>query len=294
MKIEVITNDTRLRASIDRYFKFVLADLSSLEGRVYIVDVATVLNNNSASYQLLTKVKELVSSKKFVILLSPDNEEVLKKNNLYFSGFMSYANVGYVNALNMKSLCEACFHLLNPTKKDDLVGIEFFHLEKLESQTAALSHGMEQKILDEVSRKVWLQKARELGFIGSDDEVIVAVKDWKPETAGRFLDKHLDGIFVDAFETLFNVNWELDEEIKKALEDLSEQTGKNIYIISDSDKYELGEVLKKYSIKWKALSKFTLRGSILETVIDNLSAEQFKKSYLIDFKTFINVKDLVK
>lgn len=293
MKIEVITNDTRLRASIERYFKFVLADLSSLEGDVYIVDV-TALNNNSASYQLLTKVKELVSSKKFVILLSPDNEEVLKKNNLYFSGFMSYANVGYVNGLNMKSLRETCSELINTVKKDDRVRIQLFKLEEFESKIAKLKHGIDQKILDPGQRNVWLQNARELKFSGDDDEVIKQVRSWTPETSGEFKGIHLEGIFVDAFETLFDVNWELDVAVKKAAEKIAREKDKFIYLISDSDEFELTEVLKKYSINWKLLSKYTLRGSTLETVIDNLSAGDFVKTYSITYKTFINVKDLVK
>jgi predicted transcriptional regulator len=84
----------------------------------------------------------------------------------------------------------------------------------------------------------------------------------------------------------------LNIKVKEAAEKLAEGELKT-FVISDSEESELKKRLEGAKITWPLLSKYDIRDSILEVVIDNLSEEEFRKIYDITPQRFIQVGELI-
>ena len=86
------------------------------------------------------------------------------------------------------------------------------------------------------------------------------------------------GIYVEAYDTLFDSHWELKEEVKNHIQDMAEKEDKNVYVITDSDINYVESELSKYDIHWKVISKSDLKGKKLEILISNEPKEHYSKN----------------
>lgn len=292
-KIEIITDNQMYENAIRRYVKFVLNDQEMKN--LILVDVNTVLDpsqNRTDRIGITLAKKYVVDPNNLVILLSMEKESYLMKNNEHFAALMAYPNVDFCDILDMQNLYAKYLTLSQGKKKKDQTAIELYEFSQHERTIAILRHGIDGRLTSSEGKIKFLAEARQAGLNGSDEEIIQFIRNWKPGTSGQFKGKYLDGIFVDALDTLFNHNWELVSSVKNAVQKMAEDNNKKIYIISDSDKYQLEQKLKGYGIEWTLLSKYDLRGVTLEIVIDNLTLSEFENAYEIKAKEFINVLDL--
>ena len=242
----------------------------------------------------IRKAKEYTEDKNnVVILLSFESEESLRLKDPDFGGLMSLSNVGFASIIGLDGIFREYKRISSGEKKEDTTGVAIYKLELLERTISILRHDVSYALADPAKLQAWLERARAADIIGSDDEIVQYVKNWTPQTYGAFEGKELEGIFVDALDTLFYPDWTLNAGIKAVVEKMSEEIGKPITVISDSDKWDVESALKKGKITWKYISKFTLRGATLETVVDNLSKEEFEKTYSISAKHFISVSELL-
>ncbi len=229
--------------------------------------------------------------KNVVILLGLEPEWYLAKSSEDFVGLMAKANVGFCDILYMSHVLPKYQEIVSGKKREDATGLTLYAFSKKQKAIASLRHGINK--VDGYGRQDWLNETRETGVTGTDEEVINYIRNWEPETAGEFAGKYLEGIFVDAYQTLFDDKWVIDMNVLEIVSKLAEETKKNVFVISDSPKSELKKLMDDREIPWPLLSKYDLRGAELEIVIDNLSRSEFKRMYQIFSQKFINVADLL-
>lgn len=289
MKAKAIITDSKpLIGAIERYLEFVLADQKA--ENLVIVDVNTVLDSSQQRQERIgiELAREYIKDpQNIVILISVEHESFLMKNNIHFAGLMTLPNVGFVDALSIKDISEKYQELLSGKRVADKTGLAIYEHEVRERLLAGLRHDKSN-----IGTASWLKEAREGGLAGTDQEIIAFVKNWSPETSGEFQGKYLEGIFVDALDTLFNQSWESNKYVVIAVSMMSEKLQKKLFVISDSESNVVTKALEASNITWKLISKYTLRGANLEIVIDNLSKEEFESTYKITARQFINVSEL--
>lgn len=293
-EIKIISNNKRCEDAIRRYVTFVLED-SDMK-KLILIDASSILNLSPKSTDDrigISLAKECVKDQaNTVILLSIEKEADLLKKNEHFAALMACSNVGFVDILAMQNILPRYKELTSGQKKGDATSLALYEFNQLERTIALLRHSIGAIERDTLFLKKWLSDARQAGLTGSDEEIVKYVKEWTPETSGDFKDKFLEGIFVDAFETLFDQDWCLVSKVKEAVQKIADKGKKHIFIISDSEKSLLESKLSNYGINWQLMSKYDIRGAILETVIDNLSKKDFELKYEILAQKFINVNEL--
>lgn len=293
MKAKIISDNKLFIKSLDRYLSVVFSGIEV--NNLVLIDVNTILNDSQKRQDRVgvALAKEYVNdSKNIIILLSVEDEASLMKNNNDFSGLMTFSNVGFVDVLAVRNILPKYKEISSGQKRQDSTGLAIYEFEELQKNISVWRHNLshveqQPKLLSE-----WLQKARAAGLTGSDQEIVKYVKNWNPETSGEFKDKFLEGIFVDAFETLFDKDWKLVSSVREAVQKISDKNKSSVFIISDSDKSLLEPKLNDNNISWRLLSKYDIRGVTLEIVIDNLSQKDFESTYDIKAKKFINVQKL--
>ena len=292
-EIKIVSDNKNCADSIRRYLSFNLSETDMKN--LILVDVNTVLipSQKRTDRTGINLAKEYVDdSNNVIIMLSLEKESFLLKNNEHFSALMAYPNVGFCDILALNNIPLIYKELALGHKSKDATGLALYEFHILERKIAVLRHGMHRVNEGKSQCSLWLEEARNAGLSGSDDEIINYVRNWKPETSGAFEGKFLEGVFVDALDTLFDKNWLLNPKVKEAVEKIAFNNDKKIFVISDSPKNLLENKLGFHNILWKNISKYDLRGATLEIVIDNLSKNDFKKTYGINSETFINVSEL--
>jgi len=231
------------------------------------------------------------SEDSIIILMSFETEESLKKSNLEFRGLISHSNVGFIRLPDIKLIEKEVKRILACEKREDATAFALYSYENQLQILAQLQHNMGW-VSDPTRRKDAVERAKRAGLEGSDEEIVKQVQNWKRDSSGYFEGKTLDGIFVDALDTLFDSEWNLNENVLKRINELKNKMNKDVFIISDSKSRDVEDAKKKANLSFQTLSKFTLRGVILELVIDNLSEEEFKEKYNITSQKFITVSEL--
>jgi len=297
MKAEIISNSPSLVHALERYLRFVHPD-EEVEDLI-IVDINSVLDDvrdHLGGFEVASVKERVQNSKNIVMLFGVEDESFLMKNNHHFAGLMTYSNVDFINIFIGDNVLLKYQELASGQKKQDTTGLACYEFQEWERAISGLRHGLDSVLTrakkDPSILAEWLQRARKAGLTGSDEEIIKYVQEWSPETYGEFKGKFLEGIFVDAFETLFDKDWKIVHSVRAAVEKMSDENQKVVFVISDSDKDFVEQKLNDNNVNWRLISKYDIRGAILEVVIDNMSQEDFESTYGIQAQKFINVVDL--
>lgn len=281
MHARIISRNELFVKSLERYIRNVFSG----------VEVANLFLINAADS--LDAAKQHAANQQNVVLLLGVAEEEDLLNHQDFKGILALANVSFVNLSNIKDILRKYQEIVNGEKKFDSVLLAISENEEFGRKVAVLRHDFPNVRGNSDKYQDWLQKAKDLGFSGdTTEELIDQVLFWHPDEAGAFQGKFLEGIFVDAFETLFSSSWKLDPVIMLSALRFSRENKKKVFVISDSEKEVVQEILKKYNLDWPLLSKYELRGSTLEFVIDNSSQDVFEQIYDIKAQSFMSVSEL--
>jgi hypothetical protein len=259
-----------------------------------LVDVNVILNGSQQSRAdragLAIAQEYAANPNNVVILLGLEPEHFLRRESPDFVGLMAKANVDFADIISLEGILPKYQDIVFGNKREDKTALAIYDFQRKQQAIAILKHII-RNVEDDSRRNQWLIDARKLGIGGTDEEVISYVRAWKPETAGEFQGKYLEGIFVDAYQTLFDDNWQIVESVKEKVTILAKNGPAEIFVISDSEETELKTRLANNQINWPLLSKYNLRGAILEMVIDNLSQEEFEATYQIKADAFVNVSE---
>ncbi len=166
-------------------------------------------------------IKEYSSNKENIIILGFENEKYLLADDPDFSLLMSLSNVGFVDILKLNNIIAEYNRLTKGEKKEDKIGIEIYSYQLLEREIGILRHNLNYALSNPKEMESWLKKAKTVGLDGTQEQIISQVKNWTPQTSGAFDGKYLEGIFVDALDTLFDKDWHLFTEVRKAIEKMA-------------------------------------------------------------------------
>lgn len=282
----VVMFNSPIKESYERALSQILSEANDL----YIVCAEYKLTEKShhTEFKGLEIAQEYASDPlKIVILMSFLSEEQLfsKRPDLY--GLLSFKNIGFLQLPTSIPEIIAMYGVLKRgEKKEDELKRITFEIEMLDRTISILRHDLSYAQRDTERKEKWIKQAQSAGFSGTFDEMAAKVQEWKRSTAGRFEGKTLRGIFVD-FQGTIVVNGKLNEKVLKIIKDL--QSNRSLCIISDSNLGEVHSILEKLGISYPILSKFELKGATLETVIDDLPQERFRKEYEIIPQQYIQV-----
>lgn len=291
MKLQIISDNAVYEESIRVALERAIRQTPEFEDLI-LVDVNAVQNSSQERADRIgIKIAAELAKEttNIVILISFEPEHQLINLSEDFVGLMTLPNVGFVDILALEKVPTKYQELASGQKKMDVTGSAVYQFNQKGKKMSHLKHDLSHITRDLESREKWFSEAKTIGLTGTDEEIITAVNTWRPETAGEFQDVSLEGLFVDAFETLFDENWELFPGVKKAIEDIAEVREAKIFVISDSDINVLKSRLASNGITWPVMSKYNIRGATLECVIDNLIQEEFENTYKIKATAFIRV-----
>lgn len=290
--IKIVTDSSELKNALERHLKFSPLEIGDRD--LILVDVNCFLKSSQSRVNrdgLGLAWEYAENSQNVVILLGLEPEWYLRQTSTDFVGLMTRANVDFSDIIILDQVLPKYQAIISGQKQENSTGLAVYEFQKKQKAIASLRHCIRQ-VDDSNSRKSWLEEARAAGISGTDEEIIAYVRAWEPDTAGEFVGKKLSGIFVDAYQTLFDEEWKLDAKVKAAVEKLAAEQEKQVFVISDSSASPLQHLLDFYKVSWTLLSKYDLRGVTLEIVIDNFSLDDFKDMYHIFPQKFINVADI--
>jgi len=290
--IKIITDGEGVEDALRRRLNF--APILIGERDLILVDVNCVLEHSQSRTDRvgLRLAQEYAGNpQNVVILLGLEPEWYLRKTSEDFVGLMARANVDFSDIILLNKVLPKYQEIVSGNKQTDSTALAIYDFQKKQKAIAVLRHSI-SRVDNSDSRQAWLDEVRAAGITGTDEEIIKYVRTWEPDTAGEFQGKYLEGIFVDAYQTLFDEEWKLDVNVKEAVEKMATEQRKKVFVISDSPASQLQKMLDSSRISWTLLSKFDLRGANLEIVIDNLSQGEFKGMYQIFPQKFINVLNL--
>lgn len=293
MEVKIVSTSQALIASLERYLNYTF--LKEGVTNLIIVDVNTGFDSwpkDSGQEGFATVRKYAMDPKNVVIMIAIEREDFLTQHNKHFAALMTFANVGFLDVCGLQGLLSKYKEVLSGNKKQDETILALYDFEELQKNISVWRHGLDYIKRDPARLNAWLEKVRSAGFSGSDEEIVKNIENWKPETSGKFAGKYLSGIFVDAFETLFDAHWQLVPKVRDQILKLAENNQKTIFVISDSEQSLVESKLSAANISWRLMSKYDIRGASLELVVDNLNQNDFELTYQITAQKFINVADL--
>jgi len=293
--MKIISSNENFVAVLKNYLKNFLETDHERLNNLTLIDVNTVLNPK----QIMLDRTDFASAQKIVndpqrivILISMMKEDYLMENNEYFRVLMAYPNVGFVDSLTLKKIPHVYVKLVSGQKEKDEDAIAFFETRQKEKAISVLRYNLDYALMEESRRQEWFKQANSLGFEGDEEQIIKQVRRWLPRADGFLQDKFFEGIFVDAYGTLFDSDWRLNAVVKSAIDELVALLQKKVFIISDSEKWLVEKKKAEYGVTWEFLSKYDLKGTILETVVDNLLEEDFLSQHDICALRYINVSEI--
>lgn len=282
MHARIISRNQLFIKSLEQYIRTVFSG----------IEVSNLFLINAADS--LDEAKKYASDKQNVVLLLGIAEENDLLKHQDFKGLLALSNVAFINLTSAKGILKKYHEIVSGEKKFDSVLLAISENEEFGRKVAVLRHDFPNVRGNSDKYQDWLQRAKDLGFSGdTTEELIDQVLFWHSDEAGAFQGKFLEGIFVDAFETLFSSSWKLDPVIMLSALRFSRENKKKIFVISDSEKEVVQTALKEYNLlDWQLLSKYELRGATLEFIIDNLPQEAFEQMHDIKAQKFISVGEL--
>jgi len=290
----VISQSSNMVMAICHYFEYVFESKKD-NCDLFVVDVSSLFfsseNLKALEYQKETW-KVIENCKNTVLLMFVGAIESLKKEE-FLRDMLAMPNVASISFLDLSQALILADEVEKREKNNFKEYLLFLKVKSNDSIFSGLKHGIENSFGEDLKERI--RKARATGYFSdsiSNEEVESYLRSWRPEAGGPFEGVSLDGIYIDAYGTLFNENWEIRQSVLSTIRGLSVKLKKEIFIISDSEKSKLIPLLNKNGIKNFLISKYALRGAKLEIVVDDYPQEKFMAEYSITPIKFINVKDL--
>lgn len=229
-----------------------------------------------------------------IIILRNKDDDSLMSESVNYSALMALPNVASHRSADLGSLMDTYKQMLKSEKKDDQTARTIFNFRRREQGMLYLKNLLEKPAKN--NQENWLRECAELdiGIEGTDKEKIAYVKKWRAELNNDFRNKYLPGLFVNIFETMCNVIWDVDMTLLTALRKVVENECVNVFVIYDREDSWVQKKLQNAKVPWLAIPKCVLKTATLEMVIDNESKEQFELKYGINAKQYIQISVIPK
>ncbi len=228
----------------------------------------------------LEKAIGLVKLDKPMILYSFENLSWFNQN-LRFHYLLGHRNCGFIrvpeNLDKVKQEYDEIKLAINFDLENDELCLSLLEITiDLQEEKSFLRHDLAstKKSLKKLTR--WLKKARKMGYVGSDKEIVAAVQAGRaPNSYKPFAGRYFSGLFIDLEDTLF-VEGEINPKVWDFIERKRVPDSK-ITLWTGDDLEKMARLCRLFNIPWKVLPKQIFREARVEKAIDNepdeLSAE---------------------
>lgn len=179
--------------------------------------------------------------------------------------------------------------LIGDKKEEDLLAIEINRINQFEIKISTIRHdfGRYFKENSDYAKQMTskaVTQAREVGLIGSEEEVIEQIMNFKHLPKNSVLaGKFFPGVFCDVEDTLLQGN-SINQTMFGLLKNFSEE--KPITLWTGGDIEKLGKILAQNGITWKLVSKYDLAGAEVEIAYDDEDFSVFFEKYGVKVKNF--------
>jgi len=266
------------------------------EGNTSIIMIETPTANASRSDEAGLDFALDLAKNQHTIILSGWNSIAHYADNPKWQAVMAYPNVFFTRlpfALN--DLRE----LINKAQEDgrpfDQLAIDLLSIEMNVSMLGVLKHNLGHALNDSTGQKMteWLKLAESVFGEKSQEELIEATQNAdlnqvKSELAG----KYYPDLFVDIEGTLFDENGEPNQKVLDLIKLTLELKRRPVTIWSGGDVKTLQSKVRALGLSCKVTSKQFFKDVEAETVVDDMTKEEFESTYGITAKNFININDL--
>lgn len=134
----------------------------------------------------------------------------------------------------------------------------------------------------------WFDRARTLGFSGSEEEIVTAVTAWSRQTSGMHAGNSFPGLFIDVQGTLLAEDNTLNQDVV-TLAEQAVARGEAVTVWTDGDLALLAPLLRGLGVTYDIVSKFDFHGAEVAAAVDDLSYEEFQKRYGISVVHFSQI-----
>lgn len=213
-----------------------------------------------------------------------------KKLEVKFRGLLARKMTAFVqlpDIYNPEEWYTKYLEILSSEKEEDVIALELQKDELLNETMSRIRHDYGRSFDDgseESKSKTLLaiEKAKEVGLTGSDEEIIEQIKSFKVKPKNSlFAGRYFPGIFCDIEGTLF-FGYQLNTSLVKTLEEAAKT--KPVTLWTGGDLKSIQEKLWKHNITWKLLSKYDFAGAEVEIAYDDDSAETILGKYGIKIR----------
>lgn len=175
--------------------------------------------------------------------------------------------------------------LLVEDKEEDTLSIEIERINSYNKGMGIIQHNAQHKLHDQKVAQWAIGEARELGVVGTDQEIIEVIKNFKHESlrSYSFSERYFPGVFCDIEGTLI-VDQEINQSMLKTLKEMGRT--KPITLWTGGDVEKLEKKLLENKIFWKLVSKNNFAGAEVEIAFDDEEKSEFKQKYNIKVRDF--------
>jgi hypothetical protein len=175
--------------------------------------------------------------------------------------------------------------LLVEDKEEDTLSIEIERINSYNKGMGIIQHNAQHKLHDQKVAQCAIGEARELGVVGTDQEIIEVIKNFKHESlrSYSFSGRYFPGVFCDIEGTLI-VDQEINQSMLKTLKEMGRT--KPITLWTGGDVEKLEKKLLENKIFWKLVSKNNFAGAEVEIAFDDEEKSEFKQKYNIKVRDF--------
>jgi hypothetical protein len=217
-----------------------------------------------------------------------------KDLSIKFFALMAKKRVGFIDSINEpKEFYKKYLELIDGKKVEDPLAIELNQMSQYQKEIGHIEHsigyGIRHGDLSKNDERVIeaIKKARKIGVIGTDEEVLKTILDFKRDSKdAKFVGKYFPGVFCDLEGTLL-IDDGVNLELLRKLEELSLTKPITLWTAGDIEEYQKKLISK--GILWKLVSKTDFFGAEVEIAYDDLSYKEFNSKFGIKVRNFNQV-----
>jgi len=230
-----------------------------------------------------------ISPETSTIIYGFDSEKTIRRREPRMAMFLSRPRTVYLHLPCEKKALDDILEKLS--RKDAAINTaaeKSLALSELEKKIGQLKHLIDHPTSDRIEKACRMAR-EELGYLGSDEEVMTRIRNFKRSDAMKkeFSGKVIPGVFCDIQGTLMDYDaQEIQPEVLAMLK-VYETEGKTISLWSGGEADEFRKRLTKLEISWPLLSKYDFEGCVVEIAIDDKPAKAIEKEYGIRAEKFV-------
>ncbi|MCX6808270.1 MAG: hypothetical protein NTW50_01200 [Candidatus Berkelbacteria bacterium] len=288
----VIIADEPIRSALER-----MAETINLDQSTNLVIIEHALSGPRANCNGLNDAIELAKSGNPVIIAGWQTELAYSADPRWHAA-MASPNVIFVRLpfLGQELITKVAEAKSNERPLDQLA-LDLLDLTTEISRAKTINHDLQNALRtgDEDKAETLLAAATEL-FGDQDREMLihtVARAAFSEVVGKQFEGKYYPDLCIDLEGTLIGADGEPNQQVLDLIKLSTDLRRRPVTIWTGSELKQARQILNKLGLTCKLMSKNNTAGIEVETMIDDLSADEIESRYGIKARNYINIDDLV-